>query len=628
MKCYNIINILDNSIIYGGVFMIKTITIKNFKSIQNLTINCVGKFNVLIGANNIGKTSIFEAIHLWKMCYDLNLKKDKSGFYSNSHNLPFRDMEFIRVYNDMDLFPAGCAKKDATMYITLVIEHQESEYSLGFSISKVTTIDDAYLQVEYIDANEFKNFENMVRNHDKKLDTFLTVNESRPVANIIVKEPYMYKAQVMDKIAKGKGYEVLRNKLRDNTTDVESHINNVLQTNYHISEVDRDNKQYISMHVDGKNILSFGSGFLQLAEIFSSIEYLGSEIGIFLIDEPDSHLHLKIQKRLIDEFRTFDNMQLFIITHNERFLECINEDEILFLDETAKYNGSVANLRAGSKGIVMENLSGCLQQFEKLQFARKLVLMEGIGDLNFLNNICTKYETWTNQSSTGLVFEKMDGIDTLNGKLISYARALKGLIPSTCEWLVIRDTDCVPINQKILAGNDDKKNVDTSGAPISVIFQDGYGIESTFLSDHNKFTKLVTAYYGLNSSEESNISSEINRLIINYSNDVKNVTHSVHKEWKKHFERQIKARSGRVYDQLKIEDVLIHITPATIQYIMTKELMKTFLLDVHNYISTNYSTITVPTLDCQNIFTFYYSWISGLNDLFDAHKDLLDQIYS
>ena len=197
--------------------MIKTISIKNFKSIQNLTINCAGAFNVLIGANNIGKTSIFEAIHLWKMCYDLNLKKDKSGFYANSHNLPFRDMEFIRVYNDMDLFPVGCAKKDATMHITLDIKYQEITYSLGFSISKVTTIDNAYLQVEYINATEFKNFETMVASLGKKLDTFLTVNESRPVANIIVKEPYMYKAQVMDKIAKGKGYEVLRNKLRENT---------------------------------------------------------------------------------------------------------------------------------------------------------------------------------------------------------------------------------------------------------------------------------------------------------------------------------------------------------------------------------------------------------------------------
>ena len=608
--------------------MIKTISIKNFKSIQDLTINCAGSFNVLIGTNNIGKTSIFEAIHLWKMCYDLNLKKDKSGFYANSRNLPFKDMEFIRVYNDMDLFPAGCLKKDATMDITLVIDYQNATYSLGFRISKVTTIDNAYLQVVYIDTTQFRNFESMVSGLGKKLDAFLTVNESRPVANIIAKEPYMYKAQVMDKIAKGKGYEVLRNKLKDNTADVELHINNVLQSNYHITEVDRDNKQYISLQVDGKNILSCGSGFLQLAEIFSSIEYLGSEICILLIDEPDSHLHLKSQKRLIDEFRTFINTQLFIITHNERFLECVSESEILFLDEATKCNGSVSCLTTGCKGIVMENLGGCLQQFDKLQFARKLILVEGPGDLDFLNNIGPKYEAWASKSSSGLVFEKMDGIDTLNGKLISYARALKNLLPPTCEWLVIRDTDCVPINKKITAGNDDKKDVDTSGAPISVLFQDGYGIESTFLSDHSKFARLITNYYELDIAEQANIQSAILNLINTFSTNVKDITHPIHKKWKNHFERQLKVRSGRAYKDLRPEHVLQHITSNTIQYIMTKDIMNEFLMNLHSNVSSTYPTITKPELTSQSIFTYYYSWLTGLNDIFDAHIDILNHIYS
>ena len=59
---------------------------------------------------------------------------------------------------------------------------------------------------------------------------------------------------------------------------------------------------------------------LQLAEIFSSFEYLDAKIYILLIDEPDSHLHVKLQKKLIEEFRGITNSQLFIITHNERIL--------------------------------------------------------------------------------------------------------------------------------------------------------------------------------------------------------------------------------------------------------------------------------------------------------------------
>lgn len=301
--------------------MIKKIIIKRFKSIENLEVVCNDTFNVIIGENNIGKTTIFEAIHLWKMCYDLNVKSKKMGFYATSQNIRFKDMEFIRVYHDRDLFPQGCPKKDATTEITLQLEYQNNLYSLGFRISKVTNMEDTYFQTSYIDADQFMNFANMISTiPNYNLTNFIAINETRPIANIIAKEPYMYKAQVMDKIAKGKSYEVLRNKLIRNLSDVQMHINNVMQSDYVITEPDKDNKTYISIKVDGKDIFSYGSGFLQLAEIFSSFEYLDAKIYILLIDEPDSHLHVKLQKKLIEEFRGITNSQLFIITHNERIL--------------------------------------------------------------------------------------------------------------------------------------------------------------------------------------------------------------------------------------------------------------------------------------------------------------------
>lgn len=608
--------------------MIKKIEIKNFKSIQHLVINCNDRFNVLIGTNNIGKTSIFEAIHLWKMCYVLNIKKDKQGFYATSRNLPFRDLEFIRVYNDMDLYPASCKVKDATIEITLVLTYQDTDYTMGFTITKVSSIDDAYLQVSYIDATEFQRFSDMVKANSKKLDTFVTINETRPVANIIAKEPYMYKAQVMDKIAKGKGYEVLRNQLRENTEVVQAHINNILQEQHQITEVDRDNKDYITMRVDGKNILSFGSGFLQLADIFSSIEYLDSEIGILLVDEPDAHLHLKMQKRLLDEFRTLDRMQLFIITHNERFLEYVDESQILFIDEVAKQNGTVVPLASGCKGIVLENLIGCLERREQLTFARKLVLVEGQSDLDFLNKMFPKYLEFSGLNQQNNVFIKMEGIDTLNAKLISYARALKGLIPSDCKWLIIRDTDCVPISKKVTAGNDDKKNVDVSDGSISVIFQDGYGIESTFLSDIEKFVKLIRKYYALEEDDYESIKDIVLELNNTYTSQVQNLTTNIYKEWKGHFNRQIKKRSGRVYDNLTPEATLREISPTTVQYIMTKNIMDWYLRDLHNRITAQFPGRTQSKLTRTSIFDAYYDQIACLDDFFDVHKTILETIYN
>ena len=103
--------------------MIKSLKIKNFKSIYNITVKFNPNFNVIIGENNIGKTTLFEAVLLWKMCYDGTIKKSKKGFYAQAHNLLFRDMEHIRVYQDMDLFPHNYSKKDAEAEITLEIEY-------------------------------------------------------------------------------------------------------------------------------------------------------------------------------------------------------------------------------------------------------------------------------------------------------------------------------------------------------------------------------------------------------------------------------------------------------------------------------------------------------------------------
>lgn len=563
------------------------------------------------------------------MCYDGTIKKSKKGFYAQAHNLLFRDMEHVRVYQDMDLFPQDCSKKDAEARITLEIEYNEISYNLGFKLEKVDSMDDAYYQTKYIDYSEFEKFAEMVNSiPGKNLSNFIMISETKPIANIIAKEPYMYKDQVMDKIAKGKGYEVLRNKIKNNLTTVQEHINNVMGKNYHIVETDKDDKTYISIKVDDKNIFSYGSGFLQLAEIFSSLEYVDAEIYLLLIDEPDSHLHAKLQRRLINELRTLSNCQLLIISHNDHFLQDVKEEEILFMTESAKENGIVEQLPAGYKGIVLENLVGDLEEVEKYRNARKLILVEGNGDVEFLNKMRPLYETYANVSFPMQIVMKMDGIDTLNAKLLTCSRILKNIIPASCKWLLIRDTDCVPCNKKVSAGNADKKNVDTSGAEFKVLFQDGYGIESTFAAEPEKLKKLLCSYYGLEEPEENTIKNMILETNEEYYQKVRDCLNvEVHQELEKHFNRQKKARSGKIYDNLTFAEMLSQISADNIQYIMTKPIMDCYLESLHTRILSNYSNISVVKLDHRTIFTYYYQQIGCLDDMFESHKALLQEIY-
>jgi AAA15 family ATPase/GTPase len=202
--------------------MIKEIHINNFKSIKDLNIHCNDNFNAIIGENNIGKTTIFEAIHLWKICYDSNIQKsNKSKFYASSNNISFTEKEYLRAFEDQDLINTELYSENKDILITISIELNGRVFELGLQISKVLSVDNAYLQVSYINKESFWEFSEEVKSTQYNLTNIIIICESRPVANIVAKEPYMYKNQVLDKISRGKGYEVLRNKV----TKSQSHNN-------------------------------------------------------------------------------------------------------------------------------------------------------------------------------------------------------------------------------------------------------------------------------------------------------------------------------------------------------------------------------------------------------------------
>lgn len=607
--------------------MIKKIVIKNFKSIEEIEVACNDKFNVIIGENNIGKTTIFEAIHLWKICYDENMKKDKKQFYSKSKHIAFQDMDFLRVYDDMDLFNTRCKPSNAELLVRLEVEYNQEEFKLGFLVSKVTNIDNAYLQVKYEDPEEFFRFADKLAGQGYNLSNGIVICESRPIANIITKEPYMYKNQILDKISRGKGYEVLRNKITKSaahTERIEEHIKNVMQKEYKFNEIDKDNKTYIKLTVNNTNILSQGSGFLQVAEIFSSLEYSGAAIYILLIDEPDSHLHIKLQKRLIEELRTIDNSQLFIISHNDRFLNEVQDGELLFIDDKAKQRGMIEALPTGCKNLVLNNLAGEVETVDKLRYVDRVIILEGKSDKNFFEKMIPKYCAYTGRNNPNIYIDRINGIDNMKDKLLTYSLAFDGIVPETAKWIVIRDTDCVPISKREQVK---ASNLGYLRAPHKdLYFQNGYGIESTFLSEPENFVKLMLKYYELNETEALTVRTMVDNLNDSYAKKVLVSTDAAHEELETHFLRQKEERKEKIYETLRFQDMLREITPLNIQFIMTKPILEMYLGELHSKINHIYSTSKIA-LKRETIMEHYYNSITSIEDIFECHKELLELLF-
>ena len=104
---------------------IKQLILKNFKTFEELAVNPNENFNIIIGENSVGKSTIFEAIHLWEKCYQTLILASKKGFYklqAGTHRyVNYQELDFLRITKDEDLFFNG---KNAEITLNLVDEYE------------------------------------------------------------------------------------------------------------------------------------------------------------------------------------------------------------------------------------------------------------------------------------------------------------------------------------------------------------------------------------------------------------------------------------------------------------------------------------------------------------------------
>lgn len=327
-------------------YRISKISIENFKAFENIVFEVSSDFNIIIGKNGIGKTTIFEALILWNQAFMLFISpRNKKKFYDNFCNsssyghLNFHEMFMIRNTTSNDLFSDINKKKIKIGIEVSDLKDLNKKFNLKIVVEKPATINDAYFRVSMDKDNleEFKKFEKYSIENKINLDRTFFIYQTKPVSIIHGKEPFFNNAQILKKIYLGRSSEVLRNKLLKTKSDaiefeyIESRLKSIFNKNYKIKSKNKNSRdeEYVKINVreDEKRDLElslYGSGFLQIIEIFSTLKFIDeSNIGlnILLIDEPDSHIHADIQSNLIDNIRKTEDVQIFIISHNERFIK-------------------------------------------------------------------------------------------------------------------------------------------------------------------------------------------------------------------------------------------------------------------------------------------------------------------
>ena len=369
-----------------------SIRIENFKAFKDIEIPLNPNFNIIIGENNIGKSTLFEAIHLWMLGYNSLIQANGRNFYGQNtpRYISFDKLYFLRITAIKDVFYSNYE----TASITINIRVAETTYSLKIKFEKPTSMD-FYLRVKY-ESNDFQSLSDIIRHQGLNLFNSIFIYHTRPVFNTIKDEPFYNNAQLMKKISLGKSYDVIRNKiLKGDPSErkflrLQERISRVFnnQVKIRFKNKSLQDEEYVRITIQIEetkeiDISLVGSGILQVIDIFSTLEFINRRercLNILLIDEPDSHLHSNLQASLIDELRSDVNNQHFIITHNDRLINKAQEGELLYINKASLENGILTPISPNNYNSVTAELASKMFSLNEIDRNKIIVITEGKSD--------------------------------------------------------------------------------------------------------------------------------------------------------------------------------------------------------------------------------------------------------
>lgn len=620
---------------------ISKISLRNFKTFKDITIITNTDFNIVIGENSAGKSSIFEAIHLWEKCYKTYILASRKGFYkvkkSTNRYVNYQDLDFLRITSDEDLFHDP---KDPELgkcsEITLTLKNDEEgggSWDLGFKVTCPTSIENAFFRVQPIDESQFTTFADAFCEDGKFLDEAVFIYQTRPVAGVHQYEPYYNEAQIKRKIQKGSSHEVLRNKIiakRRSISELESSISEILEktVKFDMPSDSRKNKdEFIHLGVSINESKPYdlhlqGSGFLQIVEILSTVEFIEAPLKLLLVDEPDSHIHTKLQQNLLSHLKNIDHNQFFIISHNDQFVSSAGDGEVFFLNEDAKSSGRLEAINPNSFDIIKNSLGGVIISLERLNNASLVVFVEGEDDEEYLKKLNTKIKQITNPIGclSKVVFFPLRGKDNIVQKVEYNKRTLNSILNGK-SWHVVFDRDF----STTAIDNDLKQKITRKGCtPYSHV---GYCIESVLFSDLNILKRylhsLVPDIVG------NDLSEHVDALIEELAAATQNIESPLISEIEGRFNGQKNNRPE--FQGLQFTDVVRswremgNFKP---ERVMSKPLIQKFVTDLEDRIGMSLMLRSSNTPDeiAAKLLNKYFDFIQNPNDLYPSFHRLMEQL--
>lgn len=359
----NQISEFPEKIIFHPPNHLENIEISNFRRFKNISLNQLGKYNLILGDNNIGKTSILEAL-LFDSDKD-TIFQNLAYAYSERRNLPrFLDSNneerftIPRKYLDTFFNNSG----DGSESIKYSLKQGRSTWEYSIKKLSINDLKDLLTSTIDVDSNNYYGF---IQNK-----TIEAIN-----IPIVLKNLLPSNSISSPLIPFGKGFNRdLAQIYSDRIDKIKSIRNDFLsKMKIFIPKIDRivvdtESGEIIIEENDkdsGTSLNQYGEGANKLFRILVQITLQAGKK--LLIDEVDAGIHHSRFSNFwstILQFAKANNTQIFATTHN---LECIKTfDEILKTEDFKSFQeySKVITLRELPEG----NVKAYVREFNQFNY--------------------------------------------------------------------------------------------------------------------------------------------------------------------------------------------------------------------------------------------------------------------
>lgn len=323
--------------------MLKSLIIKNFRSLEDFQVEKLGRVNLIVGKNNSGKSSVLEALRIFAgnahqelleqiaQAHDERHFLDKNIKDSRDVSLPYEDLFAGRRFPKEEK-PIVIGENDNEQALKIFhVYSVEKDYIATDEDGKQETIQRP-LSITSLDLTKYNKIlgEGLLVKKNKESvgidfnvispDFRRFVSISNPISCSYIPTQLIGANELAsdwDKIALTDGEEIVKQALRIILPDFEN-INFVNDSSYLDSQVIRRvAKVRIKNEPRPVSLNSQGDGMMRILQI--ALKLVTAKGGFLLIDEFENGLHYSIQEKvwslLFDLSKSLD-IQIFATTHS------------------------------------------------------------------------------------------------------------------------------------------------------------------------------------------------------------------------------------------------------------------------------------------------------------------------